>query len=202
MKKKIIYSIIVISSFYLLMNFASKANANDEIIGIIKSAPGESQASFIARNSFKSFSCESGTTRVDGVDLNFTSTNSDDVYFAYCVKTNLQPAPVITPIVPVVDTTTVTATATATATVTATAVATPMVTIPALYGIETQTVVPVIVQQIQPVETKTATIEPIKTIITTQNSVSAITAKAELEGIIMRLKTQIIKIMEMLRKLK
>jgi hypothetical protein len=192
MKKKIIYSVIVISSFYLLMNFASKANANDEIIGIIKSAPGESQASFVARNSFKSFTCESGTTRVDGVDLNFTSTSSDDVYFAYCVKTNIQPAPVITPIVPIVDTTTATATA----------VATPAVTIPAPYKIETQTVAPVMVQQIQPVETKTATIEPVKTTITTQSNVSLITAKAELEEIIIRLKTQIIKIMEMLRKLK
>lgn len=110
------------------------ANA-EEIVGIIKSAPGESQASFVARNSFKSFSCEAGTTRVDGVDLNFTSTSSDDVYFAYCVKTKLQPAPIITPIVPVVDTTT---------TATATVIATPIVTIPALYEIETQTVVPII----------------------------------------------------------
>jgi hypothetical protein len=96
MKNKIIYLIILIISFALLINFASKSNAN-EITGIIQSEPGESQASFVARNSFKSFSCETGTNRVDGVNLNFTSTSADDVYYAYCVKTIIQPTPTVTP---------------------------------------------------------------------------------------------------------
>jgi len=147
MRNRILISAIVVGLFFALITVAN-AQA-EEITSMIRSEAGEAQSSFVARNSFKSFFCEAGTTRVDGVDLNFTSTSSDDVYFAYCVKTNLQPAPVITPIVPVVDTTTATATA----------VATPAVVVVEPQKIETAISAPVVAQQAQPVETKTATIE-------------------------------------------
>jgi hypothetical protein len=62
--------------------------AGAEIPGTkIWSEPGVSQSQWEATDTYKTFSCPAGTGRGMGVDLNFTSSNSDDRWFAYCVKT-------------------------------------------------------------------------------------------------------------------
>lgn len=53
----------------------------------IWSQPGVTQSQWESTDLYKSFSCPSGAGSGMGVDLNFTPTNSDDRYFAYCVKT-------------------------------------------------------------------------------------------------------------------
>jgi len=53
----------------------------------ISSAPGLTQSQWEATDTYKAFSCPVGAGNGIGVDLNFTTTNSDDTQFAYCVKT-------------------------------------------------------------------------------------------------------------------
>ena len=58
----------------------------------ITSSPGLTQAQWEATSTYKSFVCPTGSGRAVGVDMNFTTTRSDDTWFAYCVKTWTQPA--------------------------------------------------------------------------------------------------------------
>ena len=53
----------------------------------ISSAPGVIQSQWESTDTYKAFSCPAGAGNGTGVDMNFTTTNSDDTYFAYCVKT-------------------------------------------------------------------------------------------------------------------
>ena len=58
----------------------------------ITSSPGLTQAQWEATSTYKSFVCPTGSGKAVGVDMNFTTTRSDDTWFAYCVKTWTQPA--------------------------------------------------------------------------------------------------------------
>lgn len=58
----------------------------------ITSSAGITQAQWEATNTYKSFVCPTGSGKAVGVDMNFTTTRSDDRWFAYCVKTWIQPA--------------------------------------------------------------------------------------------------------------
>ena len=58
----------------------------------ITSSRGLTQAQWEATSTYKSFVCPTGSGKAVGVDMNFTTTQSDDRWFAYCVKTWTQPA--------------------------------------------------------------------------------------------------------------
>jgi hypothetical protein len=67
--------------------FPGVANGS-EIPGTrISSSPGVSQAQWESTSTYLAFSCPAGSGRGMGVDMNFTTTNSDDTWYAYCVKT-------------------------------------------------------------------------------------------------------------------
>jgi hypothetical protein len=53
----------------------------------IWSQPGVTQSQWESTDTYKSFSCPAGAGNGGGVDMNFTTSNSDDRWFAYCVKT-------------------------------------------------------------------------------------------------------------------
>jgi hypothetical protein len=53
----------------------------------ISSSAGMTQSQWEATSTYQAFTCPSGTGRGIGVDLNFTTDRSDDVQYAYCVKT-------------------------------------------------------------------------------------------------------------------
>jgi hypothetical protein len=53
----------------------------------IWSQPGVTQSQWESTDTYKAFSCPSGAGNGMGVDMNFTTSNSDDRWFAYCVKT-------------------------------------------------------------------------------------------------------------------
>ncbi len=52
----------------------------------IQSSPGVTQAQWEATSTYQSWSCPTSSGRAGGVDLNFTTSRSDDVWFNYCVK--------------------------------------------------------------------------------------------------------------------
>ena len=67
--------------------FPGVANGS-EIPGTrISSSPGVTQAQWESTSTYLAFSCPAGSGRGMGVDMNFTTTNSDDTWYAYCVKT-------------------------------------------------------------------------------------------------------------------
>lgn len=69
------------------------ASSGTELPGSrITSSPGLTQAQWEATSTYKSFVCPTGSGKAAGVDLNFTTTQRDDRWFAYCVKTWTQPA--------------------------------------------------------------------------------------------------------------
>jgi hypothetical protein len=69
------------------------ASSGTELPGSrITSSPGLTQAQWEATSTYKSFVCPTGSGKAVGVDMNFTTTQSDDRWFAYCVKTWTQPA--------------------------------------------------------------------------------------------------------------
>jgi hypothetical protein len=57
----------------------------------ITSSAGITQAQWEATSTYKSFVCPTGSEKAVGVDMNFTTTRSDDRWFAYCIKTWTQP---------------------------------------------------------------------------------------------------------------
>ena len=69
------------------------ASSGTELPGSrITSSPGLTQAQWEATRTYKSFVCPTGSGKAAGVDMNFTTTQRDDRWFAYCVKTWTQPA--------------------------------------------------------------------------------------------------------------
>ena len=89
--KKII--IVVITSLALPVSFA---NADG-----IKSPLGMRQAEWMATSTYQNFQCPAGTVKSEGVDMNFTSDNNDDYWFANCVifpTSSAVPKPILTPI--------------------------------------------------------------------------------------------------------
>jgi hypothetical protein len=89
----------VLLSALLVFNFvgAQSAFADDPFPGVstgaeipgtkIWSQPGVTQSQWESTDLYKSFSCPAGAGNGMGVDMNFTTSNSDDRWFAYCVKT-------------------------------------------------------------------------------------------------------------------
>ena len=95
----------------------------------IRSAAGQSQSAWNASTEYQNFQCPAGTSRGEGVDMNFTTDRSDDYYFVECNPIVVStPAPVIQPtitpetstVITRTDTPTVVSTGTTTGTTTTT----------------------------------------------------------------------------------
>jgi hypothetical protein len=66
--------------------FPNLANGAEILATRITSATGVSQSSWESTSTYKNFQCPAGSGRATGVDMNFTISQSDDKWFAYCVK--------------------------------------------------------------------------------------------------------------------
>jgi hypothetical protein len=74
----------------------------------LRSPLGISQAEWNASATYQNFQCPAGTSRGEGVDMNFTTTRSDDFWFVKCNPTPVYVAPipvaptpsVLTPVIP------------------------------------------------------------------------------------------------------
>lgn len=76
----------------------------------IESNRGISQSEWNNSDTYKNFTCPADYGRGEGVDMNYTTTPSDDYWYAYCVEP-ITPTPVIsTPTIstPITETSTVT----------------------------------------------------------------------------------------------
>jgi len=90
----IISALLLVSTLFSSpMTFAEEdpfpgVSTGSELPGTkIWSQPGVTQSQWEATDAYKAFSCPSGSGNGMGVDMNFTTSNSDDRWFAYCVKT-------------------------------------------------------------------------------------------------------------------
>jgi len=83
-------TIAVIASLALPI---SPANADG-----IRSPLGISQAEWNASSAYQNFQCPAGTSRGEGIDMNFTTNRSDDYWFVECNPIQVYVAPV--PIAP------------------------------------------------------------------------------------------------------
>jgi hypothetical protein len=90
----------------------------------IQSPRGISQSAWNSSSTYQNFQCPSGTSRGEGVDMNYTTDRSDDYWFVNCepIVIYTQPIPIPTPTVS--DTPTVTITPTPTVTETSTVTST------------------------------------------------------------------------------
>ena len=87
---------IIIAVVLSLALPASAANADG-----IKSSLGMRQAEWMATSTYQNFKCPAGTVKSEGVDMNFTSDNSDDYWFANCVifpASSAVSKPILTPV--------------------------------------------------------------------------------------------------------
>lgn len=69
---------------------AGAAPAYSATISRIESAPGQSQSDWEATDAYKAFICPEGTLRGAGVDLNFTTDQSDDKQFVTCYEPEIR----------------------------------------------------------------------------------------------------------------
>lgn len=99
MKKIIIASLVASSVIY-------PASANADEISRIQSAPGMSEQAWYDSPQYRSFQCPEGSWRGEGVDMNWTASQADDVRFAYCETPRYLPVPA--PTLPTTDTPTAT----------------------------------------------------------------------------------------------
>lgn len=97
MKKKLI-AISVITVMSITPAFAN----------YIESPRGISQSEWHASSTYQNFQCPTGTSRGEGVDMNFTTTRSDDFYFVTCSPIIIIPTPTPTPTPVISETSTVT----------------------------------------------------------------------------------------------
>lgn len=86
----------------------------------IQSPRGISQSAWNASSTYQSFQCPSGTSRGEGVDMNYTTDRSDDFYFVTCDPIVIYTPPTVTTSPTVSDTPTVTTTPTVSPTPTVT----------------------------------------------------------------------------------
>jgi hypothetical protein len=96
MKKKLI-AISVITVMSITPAFAN----------YIESPRGISQSEWHASSTYQNFQCPTGTSRGEGVDMNFTTTRSDDFYFVTCSPIIIIPTPTPTPVISETSTVTV-----------------------------------------------------------------------------------------------
>ena len=66
--------------------FPSLKNGDEIANTRITSPSGINQSEWEQSSLYKAFNCPAGTGKASGVDLNFTASQSDDRWFAYCVK--------------------------------------------------------------------------------------------------------------------
>ena len=127
----------------------------------ITSERGITQSQWEATDLYKSHTCPDGAGKGMGVDLNWTSTSSDDTWFIYCDKMEVIaviPRPiidtataVITPVIPpIVETTTVST--------------------PSTNSTNTNTITPTVETQTAQVDTQTAITQETKTVTTSNIS--------------------------------
>lgn len=83
-----------VAAILALATISPTAQANE--VARIQSAPGQSQAAWNATSEYQAFQCPAGTSRGGGVDMNYTTTRSDDYFYEYCYETPA-PTPSITP---------------------------------------------------------------------------------------------------------
>jgi hypothetical protein len=95
-------AIAVIASLALPV---SAANADG-----IRSPLGISQAEWNASPAYQNFQCPAGTSRGEGVDMNFTTNRSDDYYFVECNPIQVYVAPTPTSPTPIASSDTATTT--------------------------------------------------------------------------------------------
>ena len=62
------------------------------VVATISSQPGQTQEQWESTNLYKDFTCPIGTGRALSIDLRGTTSNSDDVWTASCVRVEINPA--------------------------------------------------------------------------------------------------------------
>lgn len=85
----------IVAAILALATISPIAQANE--VSRIQSAPGQSQSAWNASSEYQAFQCPAGTSRGGGVDMNYTTTRSDDYFYEYCYE-RPAPTPPITPI--------------------------------------------------------------------------------------------------------
>ena len=116
MKAKIITAVIALTVTTIVPVYADG----------IQSERGISQSAWNASDTYRNFQCPSGTSRGEGMDMNYTTNKSDDYYFVTCEPIAVfepkieTPLPTQSPSVSVGSTSTVLSTVTATETSTVT----------------------------------------------------------------------------------
>ena len=65
---------------------------NEVVVATISSQPGQTQDQWESTNLYKDFTCPIGTGRALSIDLKGTTSNSDDVWTASCVRVEINPA--------------------------------------------------------------------------------------------------------------
>ena len=112
MKAKIITSVIALTVTTIVPVYAEG----------IESPRGISQSAWNASSTYQNFQCPSGTSRGEGVDMNYTTDRSDDYWFVTCnpIEIYIQPIPITYPTVSDTPTVTVTPTPVVTETTTVT----------------------------------------------------------------------------------
>jgi hypothetical protein len=165
MKRVIIGLVIALAS-------AQSASADG-----IRSPLGMSQADWNASETYKNFVCPQGTSRGEGVDMNFTTNRSDDFYFVTCKPTVIyvEPIKTVTPVPLPVPASTKAETSTATSSApqpvqTTTPKPTPIITpvavtdtATAINTVETST--PIIKTTVTVIETPTVTTKTVTSIL-------------------------------------
>jgi hypothetical protein len=108
---------IVIATSALLLGTITTANADL----YIESPRGVTQSQWNNSDTYKNFTCPAGYGRGEGVDMNFTSTRSDDFWYVSCSPREVfEPTPILTPTPAPTSTPAITPAETSTATVTPT----------------------------------------------------------------------------------
>ena len=172
---------------FLLALLLGIAPAQAGEISRVTSQRGVTQAQWEATDQYKFFVCPTGTGRGGGVDMNFTTDQSDDTWFATCNTIEVfAPRPMIDiptvtiPVVaPRVDTPTVVTQKIDTPTV---------VTIITQSNTQPAPITPVVEIKTAIVETKTAIVEPITNVPTVT---SLKTTTVQLSDVIWGLKNQV-----------
>ncbi len=115
---------IAITVSALLLGTITTANADL----YIQSPQGLTQSQWNATDTYRNFNCPAGYGRGEGVDMNFTSTRSDDYWYVSCTPIVVTPTPIYTTTPTPVVSTTPAPTETSTVTVTPTVTPTPSTT--------------------------------------------------------------------------
>ena len=143
----------------------------------IRSPLGISQAEWNASETYRNFVCPQGTSRGEGVDMNYTTNRSDDFYFVTCEPTviyvepirTITPVPTPTPVPTTAETSTATNSAPQpiqTVAPEATPTITPLAITDTATAVNTVAIsTPVIKETVTVIETPTATTKTVTSIL-------------------------------------